>query len=229
MASQAALGQSALKNKDYPAAIRHYTDALKQSQSPLWLIARSTAYQRTSPAQHALALIDAENAVIQAKARGKRELIAQAQFRRAVSLHRGGRIGDARLALIWARKLDEKNRDFSFYQTRVVSDFDKLAKDDPGRIVTISETPEERKAPEVVKSVETAKTVAIPDLKTQDSTSSLPPKIRHEWFQSSAKVTITLFAKGVPKEKADIEFTDNSVSLQSPRIFQEIADNAVIR
>ena len=47
MASEAARGQAALQVSDYPLAIKHFTAALKDSQSPLWLIQRSTAYQRT--------------------------------------------------------------------------------------------------------------------------------------------------------------------------------------
>ena len=39
-----------------------------------------------------------------------------------------------------------------------------------------------------------------------------PTKIRHEWFQSNDNVTLTLFAKGVPKDKAVVDIQDNSVS-----------------
>ena len=39
-------------------------------------------------------------------------------------------------------------------------------------------------------------------------------KIRHEWYQSTNTVTIEIFAKGIPKEKAEILIEEESVSLQ---------------
>lgn len=46
MSSDAWRGQKALEEKRYPEAIEHLTKALKESQSPVWLLDRSTAYQR---------------------------------------------------------------------------------------------------------------------------------------------------------------------------------------
>lgn len=41
-------------------------------------------------------------------------------------------------------------------------------------------------------------------------------KIRHEWFQNAQNVTVTLYAKGVPKDKAEIELNDDSVTVSFP-------------
>lgn len=38
-----------------------------------------------------------------------------------------------------------------------------------------------------------------------------PSKVRHEWYQSNDSVVLTLYVKGVPKDKVDAEFSDNSV------------------
>jgi len=46
MSSDAWKGQQALADKKYAEAIQHLTKALKESQSPVWLLDRSTAYQR---------------------------------------------------------------------------------------------------------------------------------------------------------------------------------------
>jgi suppressor of G2 allele of SKP1 len=110
--TDATKGQAALASSDYRTAISHFTKALssQSNPSPLWLIQRSTAYQRTS--QHALALADADNAVLAAHARGKRELIATAHFRRAVALHGLGRFGDARVCLLWCLKFNEKEKGY---------------------------------------------------------------------------------------------------------------------
>src|SRR5271163_3922159 len=123
MSTQAALGQKALEAKDYSSAIKHYTEALKSSISPLWLTQRSTAYQRQGT--HELALEDAEDAVLSAISRGKRELIAAGQMRRAIALYSLGRYGDARLCFTWARKLNEKEKGLGIWQAKVVAEFDK--------------------------------------------------------------------------------------------------------
>ncbi|KAE8144851.1 hypothetical protein BDV25DRAFT_165934 [Aspergillus avenaceus] len=41
-------------------------------------------------------------------------------------------------------------------------------------------------------------------------------QVRHEWYQSSETVVVTLYVKGVPKDKVDTELKDESVSLQFP-------------
>ncbi|KAL4991610.1 hypothetical protein BDW68DRAFT_151609 [Aspergillus falconensis] len=43
-----------------------------------------------------------------------------------------------------------------------------------------------------------------------------PDKIRHEWYQSNDSVVVTLYAKGVDKEKVDAEIKSDSVSVQFP-------------
>jgi suppressor of G2 allele of SKP1 len=226
MSTQAALGQKALEVKDYSGAIKHYTDALKSSNSPLWLTQRSTAYQREGA--HELALHDAEDAVLSAISRGKRELIATAQMRRAIALYSLGRYGDARLCFTWARKLNEKEKGLGMWQAKVVAEFDKLDEEAEGRKVTIKEVPEnvERtpKEPESKttttneKAPSAAATVLASSVTTSTTSTSAPaqtPKenIRHEWYQSSTKVTITIFAKNVSKDQADIRIGTQSVRL----------------
>lgn len=40
---------------------------------------------------------------------------------------------------------------------------------------------------------------------------STPTNVRHEWYQSHDTVVVTLYAKGVPKDKAEVEIQDQSV------------------
>lgn len=42
-----------------------------------------------------------------------------------------------------------------------------------------------------------------------------PEKVRHEWYQSHDSVVVTLYAKGVPKDKVETELKDESVCLPS--------------
>ena len=48
------------------------------------------------------------------------------------------------------------------------------------------------------------------------TTSQSMAKVRHEWFQNAQNVTVTLYAKGVPKDKADIEINEDSISVSFP-------------
>ncbi len=48
------------------------------------------------------------------------------------------------------------------------------------------------------------------------TTSQSMAKIRHEWYQSAQNVTVTLYAKGVPKDKAEIEINEDSISISFP-------------
>jgi suppressor of G2 allele of SKP1 len=224
MSTQAALGQKALEAKDYSGAVKHYTEALKSSNSPLWLTQRSTAYQREGA--HELALHDAEDAVLSAISRGKRELIAAAQMRRAIALYSLGRYGDARLCFTWARKLNEKEKGLGMWQAKVVAEFDKLDEEAEGRKVAIKEVPDKvdraPKQPQSEASVASENAPAadakVPTSGRTTSTTTTAAaaqtpkdKIRHEWYQSSSKVTITIFAKNVPKDQADIQIGAQSV------------------
>ncbi|OAX82037.1 hypothetical protein ACJ72_03612 [Emergomyces africanus] len=40
--------------------------------------------------------------------------------------------------------------------------------------------------------------------------------VRHEWYQTNDTVVVTLYAKGVPKEKADIDIQEDSLSITFP-------------
>jgi suppressor of G2 allele of SKP1 len=220
--TDATLGQAAIAKSDYPTAIHHLTLALNSqaSPSPVWLIQRSTAYQRTG--QHTLALADADNAVIAAHARGKRELIATAHFRRAVALHGLGRFGDARMCLIWCQKFNEKEKGVTMWQAKVKADYEKAGGETAEcNAVSVKEIPDkvEEVKQETVKPAaeKKGKEVAVEEKKVAPPTTAPTPKekIRNEWYQSNTTVTIEIFAKGVPKD-ADVHIEEGSVSFSFP-------------
>jgi len=228
--TDATKGQAALASSDYATAISHLTKALnsQSNPSPLWLIQRSIAYQRTS--QHALALADADNAVLAAHARGKRELIATAHFRRAVALHGMGRYGDARLCLLWCQKFNEKEKGVTMWQAKVKADYEKAGGEEAEcNRVSVKEVPD--KVEEVKKIGEEGKenvgsskggkaqvdvAKAGPEIAAAPTATSQTPKekIRNEWYQSNTTVTIEIFAKGVPQD-AEVDIQEGSVSLLS--------------
>lgn len=220
--------QAALEARDYPAAIALLTSALKTSQSPLWLIQRSTAYQRNN--QHELALADADNAVIAARNRGKRELIATAHLRRAIALNGLGRYGDARLCLIWTTKFNEKEKGTTLWMSKNKQDFDRAGGDTAEcNQITVKEIPDEVKEvtptkeekPQGEKKVDKGKGVAaatVPVALTQTP----KEKVRQEWYQSPNTVTIEIFAKGIPKENAEVDIGEGSVSYLRIALVQEL-------
>jgi suppressor of G2 allele of SKP1 len=216
MTTQAHLGQQAMDRRDYQEAVTQYTAALKTSQSPLWLINRSTAYQRLG--KHELAIVDADNAVVVAVQRSRREQIATAQFRRAVAFHALKQFGNARMCLIWCRKYNEKEKALGIWQAKVASDYEAAEKEDKKELleVTAKEVPDPvKEVGSVEKDEETGKKPVATATTTSAPALSRTPKekIRHEWLQSNSKVTITIFAKGVPKDKAEIDIQESSVSL----------------
>jgi suppressor of G2 allele of SKP1 len=215
--SAAARGQTAFANGDYLTAIEHLTIALKEQQSPLWLIQRSTAYQRTK--QYELALADADNATLIAIQRARREQIATAQFRRAIALHALGRFGDARLCLNWCHKKNEKEKGLTMWIAKVKKDYDAAGGDEAEcNKTTVKEVPEKAG----VIGSETKKSDTKENVKPASSTTSAAvpkaltatpkEKIRHEWYQSPSTVTIEVFAKGVPKDKAEVVIEEGNVS-----------------
>ncbi|OBT78687.1 hypothetical protein VF21_02296 [Pseudogymnoascus sp. 05NY08] len=216
MSTQADLGAKALAAKDYTSAITHYTNALKTANSPLWFTNRSTAYHRAG--QYDLALQDAEAGVLAARQRARRELITAAQMRRAIALYSLGRLGDSRLVLTWVRKLNEKEKSLGVWQLKVANEYEKLPEDAEGRKVTVTEVPDEAKLPEVGKAVAAEEKGKAVTQAPQTSTPAQTPKekIRHEWYQSSNKVTITIFAKGIPKDQAEVTIAEDSVEVNFP-------------
>lgn len=217
MTTQAAKGQEAITNRDYEVAVVQYTAALKTAKSPLWLINRSTAYQRLG--KHELALADADNAVIIATQRARRELMATAQFRRAVALHGLKRYGDARLCLTWCRKLNEKEKGLGMWQAKVASDYERAEKEGHSNAIAciVKETPDpvieissdDKDNTQVGEPADEPKSAPI----TMAPSQTPKEKIRHEWYQSNTKVTIMIFAKGIPKDKAEVVIEEGSVSL----------------
>ncbi|EHK97927.1 HSP20-like chaperone [Glarea lozoyensis ATCC 20868] len=218
--SAAARGQTAFANGDYPAAIEHFTIALKEQQSPLWLIQRSTAYQRTK--QHELALADADNATLIAIQRARREQIATAQFRRAVALHAMGRFGDARLCLNWCHKKNEKEKGLTMWIAKIKKDYDAAGGDNAEcNKTTVKEIPEKAGAGSETNKSNTKENVkpassSTPAAAPKALAATPKEKIRHEWYQSPTTVTIEVFAKGVPKDKAEVVIEEGNLEVRFP-------------
>jgi suppressor of G2 allele of SKP1 len=213
---QAKLGAEALSAANYPEAIKQYTAALAVSPtSPDYLIKRSTAYQRSTPADYASALADANKAVLNAQKRGKRELILQGQLRRAIALFGLERYPDSRFCLDIVKRMDPKEKTLPIWENKVAT---KMAAMDGEKEVTIKEIPDEEETPvasQTNKAVSTSSTAATT---SQPAAVAQTPadKIRHDWYQNNDKVYFTLLAKGVPKDKAIINIQPRSLTISFP-------------
>jgi suppressor of G2 allele of SKP1 len=81
-----------------------------------------------------------------------------------------------------------------------------LAPEDPRRTCVVSEIPEAPSKTSTASTSDTNKSTATAPPQTQTQLE----KIRHDWYQNSENVYFTLLAKGVPKDKAQIEIREQS-------------------
>lgn len=231
---QAARGASAIAGGDFKLAITCYTEAIAQNtQAVNYYIQRSKAYTRLSPPDHQAAFDDAELAVSLATRRAKRELIADSQLRRAVTLFNLERYGDAKQCLRWVKKLNEKEKTLAIWEMKAEAKLKGLEDGDERGKVTVEETPdievpkasvEKRSVKELGKTAEASTTTNGTKEVATEPTATLQPegvqtppsKIRHEWFQTNDTVIVTLFCKGIPKDKATIEIKRGSLDVSFP-------------
>ncbi|KAH8702271.1 hypothetical protein BGW36DRAFT_315046 [Talaromyces proteolyticus] len=165
-------GDKAAAASDWAAAIKHYTNALIElPRAPGYYIKRSTAYSRRKdgeggPDYHA-ALRDVELALALARERGKRELIIEAQIRRAIVFFQLEKYGDAgylfdilaeKLGVGEKQKAEDKSaqvqaamtqkgsqkqeNELSIWKIKVKGKIDKLDANDQRLAVTVKEYPD---------------------------------------------------------------------------------------
>ena len=231
----AALGSASLTNKEFSSAITHYTRALSQNpQAVDYYIKRSTAYTRVAPPEHTRALSDAETAVVLANKRGKRESIGQAQLRRGIALFGLGRWTDAGACFGWAKKLMPKESTLLIWEKKVEGKIGKLDSEGEKGNTTVKEYPDvdidslskkEKKALEkndnTTKNGSGEKTMGeennpMSEEKRPEGVQTPASKIRHEWYQTLDTVVVTLFAKGVPKDRSTVDIQARSLAISFP-------------
>ncbi|KAL8781214.1 MAG: hypothetical protein Q9213_006107 [Squamulea squamosa] len=223
---QAVKGAAALQSKDFSAAVTHYSEAIAiNSQAVDYYIKRSTAYTRISPPDSAASLRDAEVALTLASKRGKRELIIQAQLRRAIALFSLEQYGDAKACFDWVKEMDKDEKSLQIWGVKVENKLKGLTEDDPKAKVTIQRYPDV----EVPKQKEDKKPTSLqpsePTMSASNGSTPAPKaegvqtpanKIRHEWYQTDNTVVVSLFAKGVPKDKTTIDIQNTSLAISFP-------------
>ncbi|CCU79111.1 hypothetical protein BGHDH14_bgh05227 [Blumeria hordei DH14] len=221
MTSEISKGDAALDNKDYVLAIAHFSKALLSTQAPTWLLKRATAYHRLGQFEHALA--DANSAVLVALGRGKRELIADAYFRRGIVLHGMKQYGNSRMCFHWTRQYNEKLNGLSMWIAKVTADYDAAGGDEAEcNAVTIKEVPDKiEPLPSSSTLVLNGEEISSPmtisaGKKVMDSTTTSTSNVRHEWYQSQNAVTVEILAKNIPIGTTDIKIMKTSLEVSFP-------------
>ena len=237
---------AAVLDSDPVAAVVSYTKALiEHPTSPDYYTQRSVAFTRSRPPRHDLALQDAELAVLCGQKRGKRDKIQAGQQRRVVSYYNLGRYADAKLVLeamkkwrpkeskpqqmehdMWSTKINrklenaEQNATTEEYPTQTLPSESVLSKDLKKQIKadgSYNYGGEDVEIPETKSQQIESKSSQLNNLPATVSTTPAPPqKIRHEWYQNSQAVILTIYAKGVQKERVETDIQEDSVSVSFP-------------
>ena len=235
---QAGRGAKAIDGGNFRLAVTCYTDAIAQNpQAVNYYVQRSKAYTRLSPPEHQAAFNDAELAVSLATKRAKRELIADSQLRRAVTLFNLERYADAKQCFRWVKKLNDKEKSLAIWEVKTDAKLKGLEDGDDRGKVTVQETPDVEvpkagdgkksanepgktagaSAPATTIAEGTEKTSKEPTKAVQlEGVQTPASKIRHEWFQTDETVIVTLFCKGIPKDKTTIEMKSESLDVSFP-------------
>ena len=211
-------GATALDAGNFEEAIKEYTAALRQMPKAVdYYLKRSAAYSRSSPPKYDAAMKDVELALHLAFERARRELIGQAQLRRAILLFNMGQYANAQFVFGFVKKYDKDNKTIPIWETKISAKLGALADDDENKKVTIVERPEvqvpdEQPASSKVETKPDAASAA-PAAASKEVVQTPPSQIKHDWYQSKDNVYFTLLAKGVPKDKATIDIEEHSVSI----------------
>lgn len=126
-----------------------------------------------------------------------------------------GRYGDARMCFNWCHKKNEKEKGLTIWLAKVKSDYEKAGGEEAQcNKMTVKEVPDKVEEVENVNGKrEHAKKENVPAALSTPLAPKSKDKIRHEWYQSGPQVSLTIFAKGVPKEKAEIIIEEDNVYL----------------
>jgi suppressor of G2 allele of SKP1 len=226
---QAKEGKVALDAGDYDRAVELYTLAINNKPEAVdYYIQRSIAYTRLkqNPDHHA-ALKDAETAVLLAYKREKKELIMKAQLRRVIALASLNRLGDADFLLKILRKMhgprDYRNNKkddpmLDAWETRVEVKMAKLNPDDEQLEVTVKEKPEQQVEHAMAMTSldnaekEAAEKAKVKEEKGKAGVTQAVKDIRHDYYQSSDMINITIYARFVQERDVVSTIKEDYVS-----------------
>ncbi|KAF2153447.1 SGS-domain-containing protein [Myriangium duriaei CBS 260.36] len=219
-------GADALTAGRYADAVKEYTHAIEAAPtSPDYHIKRATAHQRSSPSDCKASLADADKAVVLAQKRAKRELIVQAQLRRAIALFGLERYADAKFLFDVVKRMEPKEKSLGIWEAKVQGKLSVLDKDHIGTKVVVTEIPiiAEPKggtpSDHTVSKLEAVSNNSVQDIPEQTASVQTPAaNIRHQFYEDKSNVYVTLLAKGVPEQQTTVDIQEHSLTISFPLV-----------
>ncbi|KAG0053667.1 hypothetical protein BGZ83_000662 [Gryganskiella cystojenkinii] len=203
-------GSDSFVDEDYEEALSYYTQSIEINSSHVEVfLKRSTTYQKLGKEQEAYN--DAVKALELVKEKPSADVTveAKAQLRKGVAAFHLHDYHTAKVALEACQVLSPEQRTLDSWIRKNEQELAKLPKAAP---VTQTATPATTANATPVTSPVVAQ---APALATAPAAPSTPAavRVRHEWYQNDGFVTISVFIKNVKKEAADINITENALSV----------------
>ncbi|CAN3374832.1 hypothetical protein DIURU_002192 [Diutina rugosa] len=223
-------GDEALQKKDYLGAVSCYKKALQENPKAFMPhLKRATAYQRLGDYDKARSDITAAFEV--AEDRGKRSDIGLCYFRLGLLYYSEKKYKLSQLNFQKAKDYDCTEASIEAWLNKVAYDVKKNPQpeeEDESDLdgldlhkLSATESSGAPQTEDASKSTSEASTKAPekPSSTSIDAINQHAPikmKIRTDWYQSKDSVTIDVFAKGINKDKLNVDIKPNSLSVSFP-------------
>ncbi|CAI5759015.1 unnamed protein product [Candida verbasci] len=206
-------GDDLIKSKDYLGAIQSYSDAIKQNPSALnAFLKRSTAYQKLS--NYGKSKEDISTAFTIANERGKRNEIGLCYYKLGLIYFGEKKLKMALKQFDKASEYDCKEATLEMWKNKTKYDLETHPEwnvDEEG-----DDEEEKEEEEEDAQVEEVSQKVSSSNFDEINKIAPLNIKIREDWYQTNDEIIITIYAKGVNKDKLKIEFESKSVSILFP-------------
>ncbi|ORX58733.1 SGS-domain-containing protein [Hesseltinella vesiculosa] len=171
---------------DFDEALDLYTQAIQaEPDKGEFLLRRCQVYQKMDKKQEAYN--DAEKALtLLVSSQGSRSLLARAHLQKGITLHRLDRYKEAQTHLEQSEDLNPSEKTLA---TWLRKNSEKIPKE--------PETP----APAPIQPAAVA------------ANTPQSARVRHEWFQNDAFVTVEVFMKNIKADAVDLDFFEKTMSL----------------
>ncbi|OBA23874.1 SGS-domain-containing protein [Metschnikowia bicuspidata var. bicuspidata NRRL YB-4993] len=208
-------GDQASEKKDFLTAISKFSEALKENpQAFTALIKRAQVYTKLSDYDSAKA--DISKAFTAAEQRGKMSDKATCYFRLGLVCYAKKDFEASLLNLRKARDFKCTEAALDIWIAKAERDAKKSAgSKNEGDLTSEKEKHKKISNPEKDERVPT-QNAASSSIDTINKQAPIKAKIRDEWYQSKDSVTITIFAKDVPKDSVQVEFGTRSLAVAFP-------------
>lgn len=198
-------GDKAAEQKDFLTAISKFTDALKENPEAFTaLVKRAQVYTKLSDYDSAKA--DISKAFTVAEKRGKMADKATCYFRLGLVNYAQK---DYEVSLVNLKKAKELKCTEPALDIWIAKSERDVKKHAASKETIVEDKPAK-------EAENTVSNKVLSSLDTINKQAPIKEKIRDEWYQSKTSVTVTIFAKEVPKESMHVEFGRRSLTVTFP-------------